>query len=118
MQRRSFVHRKYIRVLDKNLRQHFVSKTYKRLNLVQPVDFYCTQVRKHLNKSFSFEVNFLDLHSSGHLNSSSSFHIHHRDLPMVPFNSELNFAHFWLKNSGLCEKLPGCLLRDQRRSFH
>ena len=56
---------------------------------------------------------FLYLCTLGHLNCSSFFNIHHRNFPTAPFNSELNSAHFWLKNSGLHEKLAGCLLRER-----
>ena len=49
-------------------------------------------------------------HTLGHLNGSSFFNIHHRNLPIAPFNSELNSAYFWLKNSGLHEKLACCPL--------
>ena len=37
---------------------------------------------------------FWHFRTLGHLNGSSSFNIHHRDLSMVPFNSELNSTHF------------------------
>ena len=55
----------------------------------------------------------------GHLNGSSFLNIHHRNLPIVPFNSELNSTHFWLKNSRLHEKLAGCPLGKEhlRHSF-
>ena len=56
---------------------------------------------------------FWHFHTLGHLNSSSSFNIHHRDLPMVPFNSELNFAYFKSKNLGLHEKLAGYLIGER-----
>ena len=56
---------------------------------------------------------FWYFHTLGYLNGSSFFNIHYRNLPIAPFNSELNFAHFWLKNSRLHEKLVGCPLRER-----
>ena len=49
----------------------------------------------------------------GHLNDSSFLNIYHRNLPIVPFNSELNSTHFWLKTSGLHKKLVGCPLGER-----
>ena len=46
---------------------------------------------------------FWHFRTLGHLNGSSSFNIHHRDLSMVPFNSELNSTHFWWKNWAACK---------------
>ena len=59
---------------------------------------------------------FWHFHTLGYLNGSHSFNIHHRDLPLVSFNLELNSAHFWSKKSGLHQKLVGCPLRE-RASF-
>ena len=56
---------------------------------------------------------FWYFHTLGHLNGSNFFNIHHRNLPIVPFNSELNSAHFWLKNSKLHEKLAGSPLGER-----
>ena len=37
---------------------------------------------------------FCYFHTMEPLNGARSFNIHHRDLPMVLFNSKLNSAHF------------------------
>ena len=70
---------------------------------------------KKITLSYS-KWTFWHFRTLGHLNGSSSFNIHHRDLSMVPFNSELNSTHFCWKNFGLHAKPAGRPLEERASS--